>query len=67
MVGFQNKSCYNKGEEIAPIEELKAELVERKKLEIEALTLISKLSDAQVKELRKIVLGSHHAPAGNKL
>lgn len=29
MVGFQEKVCYNKGEEIVPIEELRAELIEK--------------------------------------
>ena len=29
MVGFQNKSCYNMGEELAPIEELRVELIEK--------------------------------------
>lgn len=64
MVGFQNKICYNKGEELAPIEELKAELIERKKLEAEALVLISRLSGAQIKALRELVLDLHHTPDG---
>lgn len=29
MVGFQDKICYNKGEEIAPIDKVKAELIEK--------------------------------------
>ena len=29
MVGFQDKICYNKGEETAPIEDMRAELIEK--------------------------------------
>lgn len=43
---------------------MKERTTERKKLEAEALKLISRLSDAQIKELRKLVLDSHHAPDG---
>lgn len=44
---------------------MKERTIERKKLETEALTLISKLSAAQIKELRKIVLDAHHTSDGS--
>lgn len=43
---------------------MKERTTERKKLEAEALVLISRLSDAQIKALRKLVLDLHHTPDG---
>ena len=43
---------------------MKERTTERKKLEAEALVLISRLSDAQIKALRRLVLDLHHTPDG---
>ena len=43
---------------------MKERTTERKKLEAEALALISRLSDAQIKALRKLVLDLRHTPDG---
>ena len=45
-------------------QDMKERTTERKKLEDEALVLISRLSDAQIKALRKLVLVLHHTPDG---
>lgn len=44
--------------------DMKEQITERKKLEAEALALISRLSDAQIKALRKLILDLHHTPDG---
>ena len=43
---------------------MKERTTERKKLEAEALVLISRLSGAQIKALRNLVLDLHHTPDG---
>ena len=43
---------------------MKERMTERKKLEAEALVLISRLSDTQIKALRKLILDLHHTPDG---
>lgn len=43
---------------------MKERTTERKELEAEALVLISRLSGAQIKALRKLVLDLHHTPDG---
>lgn len=43
---------------------MKERTTERKKLEAEALVLISRLSGAQIKALRRLVLDLHHTPDG---
>lgn len=45
-------------------QDMKERTTERKKLEAEALVLISRLSGAQIKALRKLVLDLHHTPDG---
>lgn len=45
-------------------QDMKERTTERKKLEAEALVLISRLSDAQIKALRKLVLDLRHTPDG---
>lgn len=45
-------------------QDMKERMTERKKLEAEALVLISRLSDSQIKALRKLVLDLHHTPDG---
>lgn len=45
-------------------QDMKERTTERKKLEAEALALISRLSGAQIKALRKLVLDLHHTPDG---
>lgn len=43
-------------------QDMKERTTERKKLEAEALVLISRLSGAQIKALRRLVLDLHHTP-----
>ena len=45
-------------------QDMKERTTERKKLEAEALVLISRLSGAQIKALRKLVLDLHPTPDG---
>lgn len=45
-------------------QDMKERTTERKKLEAEALVLISRLSGAQIKALRKLVLDLHHTQDG---
>ena len=45
-------------------QDMKERTTERKKLEAEALVLISRLSGAQIKALRRFVLDLHHTPDG---